>query len=213
MKIITYNHINKEPRITIGVNQCLKQLVNGDNPLYRGSHFSTKVESGISAIVTDNVYKEDAVVKYAAMDSEHIGIYFFYTDRHLDFRIDDSFHIDENQSYHTMLVDLGLPLSYRVAKQTAVFSVNISMEKQLLSAYFREILFPNLTMDAIQDTETKSLIYNNYISEQSLILLEEFRAIAKNHPFYELFLKGIVYALIKDFVINMQGQNYYIQNN
>lgn len=213
MKIITYNSVNNNPKITIAIDEDLPQLINGENSLYRGSHFISIPESGISAFVMDNFYKEDAIISYRNKDSNLVGIYFFCTDRYVDLTIDNNFSIEENKVYNLLLIDIGLPLSYQVKKETCVFSISVFIEKRLLEKYFKQIVLKNPTIDAINDKGKPSLIYNNYITDYSLELINEFRKIPKSSPFYQMYFNGLVYALIRDFIITIQGDNYFIQNN
>ncbi|MCP1994491.1 hypothetical protein [Flavobacterium sp. HSC-61S13] len=219
MKAIIYNYDSIEnSNLTTVISKALggvakDNLIKGDNNLYKGVHFVLDVGHMISAVVADLLYKDDTFISYRNKESNSIGLYFFYTNKFVDFRIDDKISLAGSGTYNLLFMDVGLPIDYFVEEGTSIYSINIFIEKELMRKYLKDMLLPNKSINEIMDSNKRAILCNNYISSKSLKLINKFKKHSHTKPFYDMYFKGLVFSLINDFLVEIQDENYFIQNN
>ncbi|MCP1994489.1 hypothetical protein [Flavobacterium sp. HSC-61S13] len=187
--------------------------ISCNNKLYTGNHFVSNVQDGISAILIDGKYKDDVYIEQRIVDENIIGLYYFNAEQCVDITLDNSIKLNNTQSTNLLLVDVGLPIDFLCRKGTTIYSVCIFVKKEFIKRFIKQIILYDPSLNALFNESKRSILFNNYLSENSLELLNDFKKTTYNSPFYEFYFKALVFELLNDFFIQIQGDNYFIQNN
>lgn len=217
MRKITFEYSEKYD-LKEFIIKFLQGYDNGDtiycnNKLYTGNHFVSNIQEGISAILIDGKYKDDVYIEQRIVDDNIIGLYYFNAEQCVDITLDNSIKLNSSRSSNLLLVDVGLPIDFLCRKGTTIYSICIFVEKEFIKRFIKKIVLYDPSLNALFNESKRSILFNNYLSQSSLELINDFKKTTYNSPFYELYFKALVFELLNDFFIQIQGDNYFIQNN
>lgn len=179
--------------------------IKGNNSTYEGTHYILPIENNITAMLEDTLYKQDVHFKYTNEQANFVGLYFYSADeRDIDFSIDDQEHNKLGiLNYNFSIADSSLGLNYNISKGTKAFTICIFIDRELLKSYIRDIPEMAFITEDMFNQDKNTIVRLDRMSPRSSLLIDAFRKVSRENPFYEFHFKGLVYALISDYLTQL----------
>lgn len=178
-------------------------FVKGDTPFYKGTHYTLEGAAPFSALLADVHYKEDAFLSYESLDDRFVHLSFIITDLEISFKINNTVKNIDNWTYNMYINDVALANDYTVKKGSNIFSIGIFVEKTALKAAFEKKGMGDLQAEDIFDETKNTLIRTDRISNESLEIINNFRKIPYNSPFFDLHFKSVVNRLFYRYLLEL----------
>jgi len=179
-------------------------FIKGDNDVYKGTHFLLTLEEGILGMMVDTFYKETTLVHYDEHESQTVGLYFYITDSDVVFRLNKRNNQVGAMDYNFAIVDSSLTTDYVVQKKSNMYVICIFVYKNLLEKYMSEIPYLAEAAKEMFDTEKNTIIRVDRMTPVSMNLIRDFQKIPYDHPHYEFYFKGLLYALISEYLNSLK---------
>lgn len=177
-----------------------------NDKLCTGIHFLSQLEQGISAMLIDTLYKEDASLEYKKENDDMVALYFFISDKNIDFKLNNTQNLVGLLNYNLSVVDIGLPTEYFVEKNTGIYCISIFIKKEILKSHLGEITTSILDVETNFSSQSNSFVHLDRMSSKSWYLIQDFRKIPFDNPSYDLYFKGLVYELISNYIEEFSPQ-------
>lgn len=209
-----YNHISSFIDVvakTMG-DVVENNTINGDNFLYKGTHKILSLENGMYAMIMDVSYHDSAIISHRCCDESMIGLYFYITNRDLDFNLNLNHRIRPigQLNYNMSVMDVSIPTDYMVKKGTRIYAICIFTKKAKLEKYFNKISALDIHTETIFNQKKNTIIRMGRMSNQSRNHISEFRKISYDNPCFEIYFTATVYGLISNYLEEIEGNKIVV---
>jgi len=179
-------------------------FIHGDNELYSGTHYLLKIEEGIIGMMVDTLYKETTLVHYDAHESDTVGLYFYITDADVVLRLNKENNQVGAMDYNFSIADSGLSSDYVVQKDTATYVICIFVFKDVMQKYMLEIPYLADAATKMFNANKNTIIRIDRMPPTSMHLIKDFKKTPYDHPHFELYFRGLIYALISEYLTSLK---------
>ncbi|MBW3519206.1 AraC family transcriptional regulator [Flavobacterium sp. NKUCC04_CG] len=185
-------------------------FITGDTPLYKGTHYGMEGDVNLAALMTDTYYKEEALISYESPDIGFVNITFMITDQTIEFTVNKQPRSLSKWSNDICINDVVLPNDYLVRKNSNVFTIGIFIEKETLKeALESKGMLSSHSEDVFDDTKN-TIIRLDRMSFECLNLINDFRKISYDNPFFEIYFRSMVHALLYKYLDDISTEKMVI---
>jgi AraC-like DNA-binding protein len=150
-------------------------------------------------MLIDVSYKETLFLKHKNNTiDDYVVLHFYLFNSDVDFFLNKEPSRFGKLDYNFLMIAGLSDIDYIVKKDTDAYGICIIIGKTTLREYLNKI--SKITDDIILDTKNSTIINVDRMSHQSLILINNFRKISLDSPFYEMNFKALIYALINNYL-------------
>ncbi|WP_430613104.1 helix-turn-helix transcriptional regulator [Flavobacterium sp. JP2137] len=177
-------------------------FIRGNNDTYQGVHYVDSIEPDITAMLEDTNYKEDVRIKYTNSDADFVGIYYYSLEgANIGLAVDETERNLLGQfNYNISILDSDLDLDYIIDKDTNAYTICIFIKKKALKRYFKNMPELEPLAEEIFNRETNTIVRLNRMTIYSALLIQNFRKISYDNPFYGFYFKGLINSLLSEYL-------------
>lgn len=214
MKVIQHFYSAETKWIDVLVN-TLGGTIEGnflvaDNEIYCGRHYILEMEERIWGIVIDISYRDNLLLEYINKKNNFIGLYFYLTDKDVNFILDNESTILGKTDCNLIVIDGALDTRYAVTQGTEVYVICIFIDKELLQEFVEKIPRLKLASKDIFDEEKNTIISMGRMGIESIDLIRDFKKIPYDNALFELYFRALSYNLIGHFLERLLTQKIII---
>ena len=178
-------------------------IVKGDNDIHKGTQFFLEIEEEVTGILVDVTYKETLFLKHKKItNSDYVVLCFYLLDSDVDFFLNNKTIRFGKLDYNFLMVDGVLNIDYIVKKETEFYGICIVINRKTLKEYLNTIC--KIKDNIVFDSKNNVIINIDRMNHRSLVLINDFRKISVDSPYYEMNFKALVYALISNYLEQLE---------
>jgi AraC-like DNA-binding protein len=185
-------------------------IIKTDNELYKGIHLVSEIEDGVTVMLSERRYKAPILLKYKnTLDGSFVGLCFYLFNFNVDFIFGGSSIEFGKLDYNFLMLDGALSMDQQIVKkQTEGYVIFIIIKKNTFKEYLKKV--HKYADDAFFDTQKNTIINLDRMPHGSLDLINNFRKIPFDSPFYEMSLKALVYKLLDNYLEQVKAKKMII---
>ncbi len=171
-------------------------FIKGDTPVYKGTQYVMEGDPHIAALLIDNYFKEETLVSYRSPDIGFVDITFMITDKKVEFSLNNQVRSLSKWSNDICIYDVVLPNDYLIKKNSNLFTIGIFIEKEALKQALESKGMLSYHTEVIFDDTKNTIVRMDRMSFDCLNLINEFRKIPYDNPFFDIHFRSVVHALL-----------------
>lgn len=174
-------------------------FIRGDNELYKGTHLILNIEEELIAMQVDLNFRETLLLRYKNnTDKSFVALSFFMPSSDVDIIINKKSMRFGKLDYNFLMVDGALNVDHIIEKDTNLYCIYIIIKKTVFREYLNKIC--KIKDDIFFDSRKNLIINVDRMNVQSQVLINDFRKISSDSPYYEMNFKALAYALINNYL-------------
>ncbi len=174
-------------------------FIRGDNDIYKGTHLILNIEEEITAMLVDVSYKQALLLKHKNnTDKSFVVLSFFMLSSDVDIIINKKAIRFGKLDYNFLMVDGALNVDHIIEKETNLYCIYVVIKKTIFREYLNNVC--KIKEDIVVDSKKDAIINVDRMSYRSQVLINNFRKMAPDNPYYEMSFKALTYALINNYL-------------
>ncbi|MCD0476331.1 AraC family transcriptional regulator [Flavobacterium sp. EDS] len=174
-------------------------FIRGDNDIYKGTHLILNIEEEIIAMLVDVSFKQTLLLKHKNnTDTSFVVLSFFMYNSDVELVMNKKTTRFGKLDYNFLMIDGALDVDHIIEKETNLYCIYVIIKKTIFREYLKNVC--KIKEDIVFDSKKNTIINVDRMSYQSQVLINDFRKMAPDNPYYEMSFKALTYALINNYL-------------